>query len=106
MKIGGVDLDELKEINHTRAYNVEVYVLDKGSWYSLDDVVAVGALTAEKAREELDPDWVKDMTSPGGEDGEPQLYEAARIAISPRGVICTEGLNVYADDEECTFFVY
>ena len=96
---GGASADELKEINHRRTYRIQVQYLKDGFWgeaFTMDETV--DALTAEDAKEDLDPDWVKGITSYIGDYGEPVPYEEAEIIISPRGAIL-------ADDDECSFFV-
>lgn len=96
---GGANVDELKEINHIRAYKIEVRHFKDGNWgefYKMDETV--DALTAEEAKTRLDDDYIKSISSCEGEYGEPVPYEEAEIRISPRG-------QVLADDDECSFFV-
>ena len=95
----GANVDELKEINHVRAYKIEVRYYKDGNWgesFTMDETV--DAMTAEEAKDKLDDDYVKSITSCEGEYGEPVQCEEAEIRISPRG-------QVLADDDECSFFV-
>ncbi len=89
----------LKEINHVRAYKIEVRYYKDGNWgesFTMDETV--DAMTAGEAKDKLDDDYVKSITSCEGEYGEPVQCEEAEIRISPRG-------QVLADDDECSFFV-
>lgn len=90
----GAGVDELKEINHVRTYEIEVRCFKDGDWdegYTMDETV--DALTAEEAKDKLDDDYVKSISSYLAE-----TYEEAEIRISPRG-------EVLAEDDDCSFFV-
>ena len=96
---GGAGTDELKEINHVRNYKIEVRYYKDGNWgesFTMDETV--DAMTAEEAKDKLDDEYVKSITSCEGEYGEPVQCEEAEIRISPRG-------QVLADDDECSFVV-
>ena len=96
---GGVNVDELKGINHVRTYKIEVRYLKDGFWgesFTMDETV--DALTAEDAKEDLDPDYVESISSYLNENGDAVPYEEAEIRISPRG-------QVLAEDDDCSFFV-
>ena len=96
---GGDGTDELKEINHVRTYKIEARYYKDGNWgesFTMDETV--DAMTAEEAKDKLDDEYVKSITSCEGECGEPVQCEEAEIRISPRG-------QVLADDDECSFFV-
>lgn len=96
---GGANVDELKEINHIRTYKIEVRHFKDGDWsefYTMDETV--DAPTAEEAKEDLDPDYIKDISSYEGDYGEPVSYEETEIRISPRG-------EILAEDDDCSFFV-
>ena len=96
---GGASMDELKEINHVRTYKIEVRHFKDGDWsefYTMDETV--DAPTAEEAKEDLDPDYIKDISSYEGDYGEPVSYEETEIRISPRG-------EILAEDDDCSFFV-
>lgn len=96
---GGVNVDELKGINHVRTYKIEVRYLKDGFWgesFTVDETV--DALTAEDAKEDLDPDYVESISSYLNENGDAVPYEEAEIRISPRG-------QVLAEDDDCSFFV-
>ena len=58
----------------------------------------VDALTAEDAKEDLDPDYVESISSYLNENGDAVPYEEAEIRISPRG-------QVLAENDDCSFFV-
>lgn len=95
----GVGLGELKKINHQRTYKIEVRHFKDGGWgefYTMDETV--DAPTAEEAKEDLDPDYVKDISSYEGDYGEPVPYEETEIRISPLG-------EILAEDDDCSFFV-
>lgn len=96
---GGVNVDELKGINHVHTYKIEVRYFKDGFWgesFTMDETV--DALTAEDAKEDLDPDYVESISSYLNENGDAVPYEEAEIRISPRG-------QVLAEDDDCSFFV-
>lgn len=96
---GGVNVDELKEINHVRTYKISVRHLVDDSWtewQTMDETA--DALTADDANAELDADYIKSISTYLDENGDDVPYEMTEIRISPRG-------QVLADDDECSFFV-
>ena len=93
-------MDELKEINHQRAYKIEVRYCKGGEWGNFfTQEEFINGLSAEEAKEAMNPDYIEDISTYVDEDGEPARYDAASIRISPRG-------EILADDDECLFFVY
>lgn len=96
---GGVNVNELKEINHVRTYKISVRHLVDDSWteWQMMDETA-DALTADGANAELDADYIKSISTYLDENGDAVPYEMTEICISPRG-------QVLADDDECSFFV-
>ena len=96
---GGASADELKGINHVRTYKIEVRHYEDGNWteWQTQDET-IDALTAEEAKEDLDPDYIKDISSYEGDYGEPVPYEETEIRISPLG-------EILAEDDDCSFFV-
>lgn len=96
----GADADELKEIYHVRTYKIEVrHLTDDYSWtewQTMDETV--DALTSEDAREELDPDYVKSISTYLDENGDAASYEETEIYISPRG-------QVLVDEDDFSFSV-
>lgn len=96
---GGVNVDELKEINHVRTYKISVrHIVDDSwtEWQTMDETA--DALTADDVNAELDADYIKSISTYLDENGDAVLYEMSEICISPRG-------QVLADDDECSFFV-
>lgn len=96
---GGVNVDELKEINHVRTYKISVRHLVDDSWtewQTMDETA--DALTADDVNAELDADYIKSISTYLDENGDAVPYEMTEICISPRG-------QVLADDDECSFFV-
>lgn len=96
---GGVNVDELKEINHVRTYKISVrHIVDDSwtEWQTMDETA--DALTADDVNAELDADYIKSISTYLDENGDAVPYEMSEICISPRG-------QVLADDDECSFFV-
>lgn len=96
---GGVNVDELKEINHVRTYKISVRHLVDDSWtewQTMDETA--DALTADDVNAELDADYIKSISTYLDENGDAVPYEMTEIRISPRG-------QVLADDDEYSFFV-
>lgn len=96
---GGVNVDELKEINHVRTYKISVRHLVDDSWtewQTMDETA--DALTADDVNAKLDADYIKSISTYLDENGDAVPYEMTEICISPRG-------QVLADDDECSFFV-
>lgn len=96
---GGVNVDELKEINHVRTYKISVRHLVDDSWtewQTMDETA--DALTADDVNAELDADYIKSISTYLDENGDAVPYEMTEICISPRG-------QVLADDDEYSFFV-
>lgn len=96
----GVNVDELKGINHVRTYKIEVrHLTDDHSWtewQTMDETV--DAPTSEDVREALDPDYVKSISTYLDEKGDAVPYEETEIYISPRG-------QWLMDDDGFSFFV-
>lgn len=95
----GVNVNELKGINHVRTYKIEVRHFKDGGWsefYKMDETV--DALTAEEAKDRLNYDYVESISSYLNENGDAVPYEETEIRISPRG-------QVLAEDDDCSFFV-
>lgn len=94
----GVDVDELKEINHVRTYKISVRHLVDDSWtewQTMDETV--DALTADDANAELDTDYIKSISTYLDENGDAVPYEETEICIFPRG-------QVLADNDDVSFF--
>ena len=96
---GGANVDELKEINHVRTYKIEVRYYKDGNWgesFTMDETV--DAMTAEEAKDKLDDDYIKSISTYLDENGDAVPYEETDIYISARG-------QVLADNDDVSFFV-
>ena len=76
---GGVNVNELKEINHVRTYKISVRHLVDDSWtewQTMDETV--DALTAEDAEDGLDDDYIKSISTYLDASGGAVRYEETK----------------------------